>query len=187
MKMLRFNFAEVKESKLKRYLQVDLLFLVLVVLISYLAVQLQVLSIKQEITSVNSKISELQKSLNKLRMIKRDEKRLLSLKSKLKKKLSVVSELERKRHVPKFLYFFADPKNLKGVWLDQVRYDLHTLKVDANALDVKYVPLLFEKIEKEMGEVKLRGIRREVYKGRGIVLGYYHFNFDVRLHYGSAR
>jgi len=184
--MLRFNFAEIRESKFKKYLQVDLLFFILVVFISYLAVQLQVLSIRQEINSVNSRISELQRSLNKLRMIKRDEKRLLSLKSKLKKKLSVVSELERKRHVPKFLYFFADPKNLKGVWLDQVGYDFRTLKVDANALDVRYIPILFERVEKEMGNVKLRNIRREVYKGKGIVLGYYHFNFDVRLHYGSA-
>jgi hypothetical protein len=183
--MLKFNFAELRESKFRRYLQADLVFLIFVLLFVYFVVSLQVSSIEEKISVANSKISNLQKTLNRLRKIKKDEKRLLSLKDKLKRKLSVVSELERKRHVPYFLYFFANPQNLKGIWLEQVRYDLHTLKVSANALDVKYIPPFFDSIEKKLGTVKLKNVERKTYKGKEIVLNYYHFEFDVRLYNGS--
>jgi len=185
--MLRFNFAETKKSKFKKHLQVDLLFSVLVMLSAYYVVNLQALSVEREINLVNSRISKLQKLLNELKMVKKDEKKLMSLKRELEKKLSAASKLKRRKRVPEFLYFFADPENLEGIWLNRLRYDLQALRIDASTLDLKYIPLFFDRLEEKIGSVRLKSIKRETCREKKSTLNYYRFSFDVKLGREQAR
>jgi len=182
--MLRFNFAELSESKFGKYLKIDAVFLFLVLLLVHLAANWQISSINKKISILDSRISKLQATLKKLTKIKKNEKKLLSLKDKLRVKLSVVNELERRRHVPEFLYFFSDPQNLRGIWLEQLRYDLDTLRITACTLDVRYISLFFKNIERKLGAVQLKKIERRIYKGKNVTSNYYRFNFDVELYHG---
>lgn len=186
--MLRFNFAETKESKFSRYIRLDILFLVLIFLFAYLINSYQVSDLKGRINQVSNKISHLEREIRRLKGYRVAEKQLLQSKQILKRKLEIVKALDRRRQVPKFLYFFSKKKNLVGVWLNKLNYKVDNLKVEANTFSVGSIPQFFRKIETDLGVVKLKDIKREEYKNPSLKLDvdYYKFRFDVRLKNGAS-
>jgi hypothetical protein len=184
--MLRFNFAEIEESKYKQYIRVDLGFSLIVFLLVIFLVHYQTQSIKREIGITDSRISQLNSEIKRLRKLKIFEGKLLSLKTNLQNKLSIVSNLEKSRHVPNFLYFFEKRQNVSGVWLDRLKYNKNTLSIEANALDLKLIPQFLKRVDSELGTVKLRDIERKKYENRDLnfKIDYYKFKFSVRLRNG---
>ncbi|ADU96867.1 Fimbrial assembly family protein [Thermovibrio ammonificans HB-1] len=187
--MLRFNFAELKESKFEKYVRPDLIFLVFVLLLVFAVYYFWVSSIESQISAVDSKIARLRAEKARLLRVQREVGRLKKLEQELKHKLSVVSELERKRHVPQFLYFFGNPDYVKGIWLTELSSKGKLLHVKGATFNVKRVPLFLQYVETNLGNVVFRETKRKVFSDRRLRLNipYYQFNFSVEMKNGAAK
>ena len=170
-------------------MQIDVIFLILIFLLTYLINSHQVSVLKEKIKLTNNKIIHLEREIQKLRGYKIAEKQLMHNKQILKRKLEIVKALEARRRVPRFLYFFAKKENLSGIWLNELTYNINGLKIEANTFSVSLIPQFFGKVESSLGIVKLKDIKREEYKNPSLKLDvdYYKFRFDVRLKNGTSR
>ena len=186
--MLRFNFAETRESAYSKYLKPDLFFLILVVATVIVGVFFYTSSLKEEIRKAQSRIEQLNREIRRLHQIQRREKELLSMKKELQRKLTIVSRLDKNRKVPQFLYFFANPENVKGIWLNSLDYSGRKLVVSGGTLNIQRFPNFLSITEEKLGRVLFRSTERQVYENRELNFKqvYYKFNFGVELKNGTA-
>ncbi len=186
--MLRFNFAERKETVYGKYIKPDLIFLFVVLAVVFFGINVYTKAVKKDIERTQSQISGLKQEINRLHRIQRKEKELISLKEEYKRKLRVVSSLDRNRRVPAFLYFFAKPSNVRGIWLDSLDYQGENLLVVGNIKDINKFPSFLKIVEEKLGSILFKDTRMQVYEDSksGFRAVYYKFNFGVRLRNGSA-
>jgi len=176
--MLRFNFAEVKESTFEKYLKPDVLFLVLVILGAFSVEIFLENSIKSQIEVARQKIREFQAEKRRLRKIQSIEKNLTAKKRELEEKLKVVTELDRRRLVPKPLYFFSSKENMKGVWLNELKLSSKRVYVNGNIWNIKEFPTFLKKVENSIGNVKFKQTKRVDYENREVNLKVHFYNFE---------
>ena len=186
--MLRFNFAERRETVYGKYIKPDLIFLLIVLAVVFFGTSAYTRAVKKDIERIQVQISRLNHEINRLHRIQREEKELMSLKEEFKRKLKVVSRLDQNRKVPAFLYFFAKPSNVNGVWLDSLDYQGENLLVVGNIEDINKFPLFLKITEEKLGDILFKDARMQVYEDRksGIKVIYYKFDFGVRLKNGST-
>ena len=177
--MLRFNFAEVKEPAFKKYLKPDILFLILVILGVFGAEMFLESSIKSQIEAVNLKIRKFQAEKRRLRNIQSIERKLITKKKELEEKLKMVSELDKRRQVPKSLYFFASKENMKGVWLNELALSSNEIYLDGNIWNIKKFPEFLEKIEDSIGNVYLKQVKQKIYKNEELNFKVQFYNFKL--------
>jgi len=184
--MLRFNFAEVKESKFAKYVRPDLLFLILVLLVVFSVSWVYQNSLKEQIRAVSQQIDILNREKQRLKRIMREEKRYKELKKELQLKLSVVSKLDKGRQVPPVLYFFSNPKNLNGIWLDQISLQGKNLNIVGNAYTLDNLKEFLSKVESKLGEITFKDAVRKSYQSKdlGLKVDYYTFRITVNLKEG---
>ncbi len=187
--MLRFNFAETKESAYSKYLKPDLIFFFLIIVSVAIGTYLYSVSLNQEIKNAQLQINSLRREISRLRQIQRSEKELISRKRELQKKLDVVSQLDRKRKVPAFLYFFADPDNVKNIWLDSLEYTGNQLYLVGGTFNIKKFPDFLKISEEKLGSILFRKTFRQIYENKELnyKVVYYKFNFGLELKNGTAR
>ena len=186
--MLRFNFAERKESAYAKYIRPDIVFLVFVLSTVLIGSYIYANSIQQRIEKTQKRIVKLEGEIRRLKQIQRKEKELISAKKELQRKLEVVSRLDRNRKVPQFLYFFAKPSNVKYVWLSKLDYSGDQLRLTGGTQDINKFPVFLKIVEDDLGKVLFRKTERQVYVNKLINFTaiYYKFNFVVRLKNGST-
>ena len=186
--MLRFNFAERKESTYAKYVKPDLIFLVVVFLTVLVGSYIYINSVQQQIENTQRQIAKLQGEIRRLRQVQRKEKELISTKKELQKKLEVVSRLDRNRRVPQFLYFFAEPSNVKYVWLSELDYSGNQIRLTGGTQYIDKFPDFLKIVENNLGKILFRKTERKVYVNKRInfTAVYYKFNFGVGLKNGSA-
>jgi len=187
--MLRFNFAETKESAYAKYLKPDLIFFLLIIISIGVGTYLYTLSLNQEIRNAQLQIDNLRREIRRLHQIQRTEKELLSKKKELQKKLKVVSQLDRKRNVPSFLYFFAERNNVKDIWLESLTYNGNRLQLVGGTFDVNRFPSFLKISEEKLGSILFRKTYRQFYENKDLnyKVTYYKFNFGLELKNGTAR
>jgi len=187
--MLRFNFAELRESKFEKYVRTDIIFLVFVLAGAFAADYFAELSLNRKIDQLNRKIAQLRSEEARLKRVRREVSRLEKLRKELQHRLSVVAQLEKGRQVPGYLYFHGDPKNVRGVWLTELASKNKLLKIKGGTFKVKNLPSFIGKIENHLGKVIFRDVKREVYvnNGLGLDIKYYKFNFKVELKNGTTQ
>ena len=185
--MLRFNFAEKKESKYIRYVRPDLLFSLLVLLVVVAITYSYTSSINEEIRRTQQQIVKLRSEINRLSRIQKKEKELINVKKELQKKLEIVSQLDKNRKVPEFLYFFADPANVRGIWLTDLNYTGKELRLTGGSLDIEEFPDFLKIVERKLGKVTFKMTDRAIYSSRKLNFSsvYYRFTFNVELKNGS--
>lgn len=186
--MLRFNFAERKESAYAKYIKPDILFLLFVILSVSAGVYLYTNTIQQQINATQQRIEELRNEIRRLHRVQRKEKELLTIKKEFKRKLNIISQLDRNRKVPKFLYFFANPSNVKDVWLDSLVYSNRNLQIRGGTENISEFPVFLKNVEANLGRVLFKDTERKVYTNRKInfTAVYYNFKFSVGLKNGSV-
>jgi len=186
--MLRFNFAERKESSYSKYLKPDLIFFILIVLGIFIGSYFYTASLKQEIRNAQLQIERLNREIKRLHRVQRTEKELISRKKELQKKLRIVSELDVKRKVPAFLYFFADPNNVKDIWLTSLTYSSNRLELKGGTLDITKFPKFLKISEENLGKILFRKVSRQIYINKKLdyKVTYYKFNFGLELKHGTA-
>ena len=176
--MLRFNFAEVRESAFEKYVRPDLLFLILVV-IAAIGIELFLeSSLKSQIEMTKREIARLEAEKRRLFRIQREEKSLITKKKMLEEKLRVVSELEKNRKVPKPLYFFGSKENMKGIWLNELRISGKLVGVNGNIWNIEQFPDFLKKVETEIGRVLFRQTRRVEYENKELRFRTHFYNFE---------
>ncbi|SMP04600.1 type IV pilus assembly protein PilN [Desulfurobacterium pacificum] len=180
--MLRFNFAEVKESQLAKYLNPDILF-ALIVIIGILSVTyLQKTVIQQEISKIQSDISRLQAEKRRLSAVAKEEKILKKKKEELNRKLSVISQLDKSRNVPSFLYFFANPSNTKGIWLDAVfERNKNALFISGYAYNLNRLSDFLKKVSQNLGDITFKDAYRKTYENKELKLKINYYTFQVNV------
>ncbi|WP_457680926.1 hypothetical protein [Thermovibrio sp.] len=176
--MLRFNFAELKESKFEKYLKADLIFLLTVVSVAVGAGIVIENSLRKEINRTQREISALRSELNRLKSIQREERKLLSRERELKKKLKIVSRLDKNREVPKPLYFFASRDNVKGVWLNSLEITQRKVKVNGNIWNIDNFPDFLAKVDEKIGTVLFKEVKRVNYQNKSLNLNLSFYNFE---------
>jgi len=153
--MLRFNFAETKESALEKYLKPDILVVILTAVAifgSYFYLQN---NIREEIAKVEKEIERLKAEEKRLKKIQKQEKKLLKKKKELREKLAVVEVLSKNRQVPQPLYFFNFAENPYGVSMKRLSINGPEVEVMGEAEDLNSIALFIEETEKNIGRVKL--------------------------------
>ena len=186
--MLRFNFAETKESTYSKYLKPDLIFFFLIILSVIIGTYLYTATLKQEIKNAQLQIDSLNREIRRLHQIQRTEKELISRKKELQRKLEVVSLLDKRRKVPAFLYFFADPNNVKDIWIDSLNYSGNQLQLTGGTFNIKKFPYFLKILEENLGNILFRKTFRQTYENRELnyKVVYYKFNFGLELKNGTA-
>ena len=187
--MLRFNFAEYRESTYSKYVKPDLMFLFVVLVVVFFFSYFCYSTTTHQLKLAQSKIQTLKREIHRLRQIQQSEKELIATRKELQKKLKIVSMLDKNRKVPQFLYFFANPENVKNVWLDSLTYSGRQLTVKGGTLKIKSFPEFLKISEEKLGRVLFRETERKVYENRKLNFRvvYYKFNFGVELKNGTAR
>jgi len=186
--MLRFNFAEVKESAVSKFIKPDVIFLLLVIAGALGVILYEKASLEEELRVINGQIVKLQKERERLIKVKRKEKELTELRKKLKEKLAVVSNLQKGRQVPPELYFFGNPENVRDIWLDSLKIKpLKKVEVKGNLWDIKELPDFLKRVEEEIGTVVFQRSKRVEYENEKLKLNfvYYQFNFTAERKNGS--
>lgn len=152
--MLRFNFAETKESILEKYLNLDVLLLILTA-VAVLGVYFHIRSgLEEEIQRVEKRIEALKAEEKRLKKIKKQERKLLKKKKELKEKLAVVEVLNKNRQVPQPLYFFNFAENPYGIAMKRLAINGPEIEVIGETDNLDNVALFIEEIEKNVGKVK---------------------------------
>jgi type IV pilus assembly protein PilN len=186
--MLRFNFAETRESKFAKYIRVDVLFIVFLVSLVFAIDLYWERAITREITKVESEIQKLELEKKKFKKIEKKRRKLIKYRKELQKKLAVVKELEKKRYVPQFLYFFGNEKNVAGVWLDSVSYHGNSLSIEGNSLNLEYLYSFIRKLDNNLGTVFFKGasLQSMELKNLNKKVDYYKFQVNVELKDGVS-
>ena len=183
--MLRFNFAELKESKFEKYVRPDIIFLVFV-LVCVLAVDYFIEnSLQVRLEQLDKKIVLLKKGKIRLRKIRKEVSRLEKLRKELKHRLLVVAQLEKGRQVPYYLYFFGNPKFVNNIWLSELVSKGSLLKIEGGTLKLNNLPKFIGDIENNLGRVLFKDTRRVNLDK--LNLEYYNFNFRLELKNGAVR
>ncbi len=185
--MLRFNFAETRESRIKKYLREDLIFLVVVLLITISAFLLIKTQTEKKINKVNAEIAKLNREKYRLQNIQRLLRSLRIKRNKLKEKLAVVSELDRRRKVPKPLYFFLQKEYMKGVWLKEVKLTSNSVKTIGNIWKVEKFPIFLKSVEENIGKVLFKEIKEVEKNIKNLKVKYYTFKFKAERKDGIPR
>ncbi len=176
--MLRFNFAEVRESAFEKYIRPDLLFLILVVLLAITAGLFIEKSIRSEIEKTQREISRLEAEKRRLRNIQKEEKSLIAKKKELEEKLKIVSQLDKGRQVPKPLYFFVSEENMKNIWLNQIKLTGDKVSVNGNIWRIEEFPLFLKRVEEKIGTILFRQTRRIDYENEQLKFKTHFYNFE---------
>ena len=186
--MLRFNFAERKESTYSKFVKPDLIFFVFLMLGIFIGNHFYTTALEQEIKSAQLRIDRLNREIKRLHRVQRTEKELISLKKELQRKLKIVSALDIKRRVPSFLYFFADSNHVKNIWLTYLIYSDNRLELEGGTLNVARFPKFLEISEENLGKILFRKVSRHVYVNRELdyKITYYKFNFGLELRHGTT-
>ncbi|WP_456341675.1 hypothetical protein [Thermovibrio sp.] len=176
--MLRFNFAEIRESAFEKYVKPDIIFLILVVVA---AIGLELFfenSVKAEIELTKREIARLEAEKKRLRRVQREEKKLITKKKELEEKLRIVSNLDKNRKVPKPLYFFASNENMKDIWLNQLKLSGKKVHVNGNIWRVEEFPLFLKRVEENIGDILFRQTRRIDYENKNLNFKVHFYNFE---------
>ena len=180
--MLRFNFAEVKESKLAKYLNPDIIFAILVIAGFLSIAYLQQNILKQEITKVNSDISRLKAERRRLSAIAREEKILIKKKAELNRKLEVISQLDKSRNVPTYLYFFANPSNVKGIWLETLsEKNNKNMLISGCSYNLNDLSNFLKKVSENLGRITFKKAVRKTYQNKDLKLKINYYSFQVNV------
>jgi len=180
--MLRFNFIESREAKLRKLITPELVLVVVIVIGSIVVVVSQISGLNHQIDSLNKEFSRLKAEEARLRKIEIEEKRLLERKKILKRKLEIISELDRRRKVPGFLYYFGDRKNLiSGVWLDSLDQKGKTLVLKGGSFNLKLISKFLANVERDLGKVIFKNTKLVSEKAPGGEVKYYKFQFTVEM------
>ncbi|GEM_PF-1006850 len=186
--MLRFNFSEVGESKIEKYLNVDLLLLFLVVAFAIVSGMNAESSVRVELDSVRNEKSALESERKRMKKLEEQKKVLDKKRQELSKMLKVVKELDAKRGVPKVLYFFADPSKVKGVWFETISITGDSLKIEGNCITLETLHNFLSRVDKELGEITFKEAQLKSYESKslGLTFQYYSFIIEVRLKKGGV-
>lgn len=186
--MLRFNFAEVKESKFDKYVRPDIFFVVFILLLVFAVDFYWEQAVNSELAMVNNKIQKLEQQKKRLESIERKERELIGYKEKLKQKLNVVSELKERRYVPQFLYFFGNSTNRAGVWLDSLSYRRNGLSLVGNSMNLKYLYSFIGKVDNKLGPVLFKNARLQTINLKNLnkKINYYKFQVNLELRNGIS-
>ncbi|WP_297445724.1 PilN domain-containing protein [Desulfurobacterium sp.] len=182
--MLRFNFLEKKETFVEKILKPDIILAVLLALALTGGLSWYTGQLKLEELSLRKENARLDKELVRLRKIQREEKLLIKKRQVLKKKLQVISELDKKREVPRYIYFFAARNNVPyGVWLIGLRQSGNSLFIEGGAYNLKLVSKFLKNVEQNLGTVKFKQTSYEEYKSKesNKTYHYYKFQFTVEM------
>jgi len=184
--MLRFNFAELKESTIEKYFKPDLLLLILTV-ITVIGVYLYMeSSLKKEIAQIESKIQALRAEQKKLQKIHKQEKKLLKKKRELKEKLAVVEALNNNREVPKALYFFNFTQTPQNITMRRLAINGAEIEVSGETEELTNLANFIQEIEKNIGRVKFKqSFRWQTIPIEGIEKPIYRFELKVEQENGS--
>jgi len=179
--MLRFNFVETKEVKLKKFLVPELIISILIIVVFLVGVQVQILSLDKEISHFNKEIRRLKAEESRFKRIEREEERqLVEKKRVIRNKLRIITELDRKRKVPAFLYYFGKRENVDpGVWLYSIDKKGNRLVIKGGALNLSLISSFLSKIEKNLGRVVFKST--ELVLGKSSKVNYYKFQFTVEM------
>ncbi len=185
--MLRFNFAETRESRIRKYLREDLVFFLAVLLITISAFLLIKNQTEKKIRKINAEIAKLKREKYRLQSTQRLLKSLRVKRNKLKEKLAIVSELDRRREVPKPLYFFLQKEYMKGVWLREVKLTSNSVKTIGNIWKVEKFPAFLKSVEENIGKVLFKEIREVEKNIKNLKVKYYTFKFKAERRNGIPR
>ena len=187
--MLRFNFAEVKESALEKYLKPDLIFLILVIIAALGAGFFLQKQLEEKIKEAQAQIAKLNAEIQRLKKVKEEEKRLVKKRQELQQKLKIVSKLSSGREVPRPLYFFALKDNVNGIWLDSLQLADSKVRVKGNIWDINQFPLFLKKVETDIGTVLFRQTKRVKYENKKLNFKttFYKFEFEAEQNNGTAQ
>ena len=186
--MLRFNFADVKESRLEKYLKPDVIFAVVIVVLALTGGILMENGLREEISVVRDRIAQLEAEKKRLRKIEKQEKVLREKQQELERKLSIVRELSERRKVPPFLYFFADPENVQGVWLTSLSIKGNRLELEGNCKTLEEMYRFIDKVDRKLGTVTFREAKLDTIEEEKLNLrvDYYNFQLSVELKNGVS-
>jgi len=186
--MLRFNFADVKESPIEKYVKPDIIFAVLIVMLAFSVGVMLENNLKEEISLVKSRIAQLEAEKRRLRKIEKQEKILREKQQELERMLSIVRELSERRKVPPFLYFFADPQNLQGVWLTALSVKGNKLELEGNCKTLKEMYRFIDKVDKNLGTVTFKGAKLKTFEDEKLNfrIDFYNFQLSAELKNGVS-
>ncbi|TCK06478.1 PilN domain-containing protein [Phorcysia thermohydrogeniphila] len=186
--MLRFNFADVKESRLEKYLKPDVIFAVLIVFLALAVGALMESNLKEEVSVVKSRIAQLEAEKKRLRKIEKQEKVLREKQQELERKLAIVRELSERRKVPAFLYFFADPENMQGVWLTSLAVKGNQLELEGNCKTLEEMYRFIDKVDRKLGTVTFKEAKLETFEEEKLnfKVNYYNFSLSAELKNGVS-
>lgn len=184
--MLRFNFAELKESAIEKYLKLDLLILILTA-ISVIGIYFYLRNnLESKIASIESRIESLKAEQRRLQKIHKQERKLLNKKKELKEKLAVVEALNNNREVPKALYFFSFTNNPENIRMQRLAINGSEIEVSGECKELTNLASFIQKIENNIGEVKFK----QSFRWKTISIGgkekpVYRFELKVEQENGS--
>lgn len=186
--MLRFNFAETRESKFVKYVRPDIFFVVFLVSLVFAIDLYWEQTITSEMVRVKSEIKKLELEKKKLKRIEGKRKKLIKYKEELQKKLAVVKELERKRYVPQFLYFFGNKKNTSGIWFDYISYSENSLNLEGYSMNLEYLYSFIGKLDSNLGTVLFKNANLQTIelKNPNRKINYYKFHVNLELKNGVS-
>ena len=101
----------------------------------------------------------------------------------------VVSELEKRRYVPRELYFFGDEFIMKNIWLDVLKLTNSKISVKGNIWNVDEFPEFLREVNAQVGNVLFKKTERALFEDKKlkIKLPYYKFEFQVERGYGTSQ
>ena len=186
--MLRFNFAETRESKFVKYVRPDIIFVVFLLSLIFAIDLYWEQTITSEMAKVKSEIQKLELEKKKFKRIEGKRKKLIKCKEELQKKLAIVKELERKRYVPQFLYFFGNRKNTSGIWFDSISYRENSLNLEGYSMNLEYLYSFIRRLDNNLGTVLFKNARMEAMEVKELnrKINYYKFQVNVELRNGIS-
>jgi type IV pilus assembly protein PilN len=186
--MLRFNFAEARESKFVKYIHPDLIFAVFLLSLVFAIDLYWERTITNELVKVKSEIQKLEREKKKFKRIEGKRKKLIKYREELQKKLAVVKELESKRYVPQFLYFFGDKKNTYGIWFDSISYRENSLSLEGYSINLEHLYSFIGKLDSNLGTVLFKNANLQTIKLKNLnrKINYYKFQVNLELKNGIS-
>ncbi|RUM42270.1 MAG: hypothetical protein DSY34_02210 [Desulfurobacterium sp.] len=186
--MLRFNFAETRESKFFKYIRPDLFLAVFLLSLVFVIDLYWEQTITNEMVRVKNEIQKLEQEKKKFKRIEGKRKKLIKYKEELQKKLAVVKELERKRYVPQFLYFFGNKRNTSGIWFDSISYRENSLNLEGYSMNLEYLYSFIRKLDSNLGTVLFKNANLQTMelKNSNKKVNYYKFHMNLELKNGVS-
>ena len=96
--------------------------------------------------------------------------------------------MSEKRKVPPYLYFFADPNYVQGVWLTALSVKGKRLDLEGNCKTLEEMYQFIDKLDKNLGTVTFRGAELKTFEEEklNIRVDYYNFQLGVELKNGAV-